>query len=171
MASPPPAPSRAKLVGVAAAALLVVLFTWQTWRTLSTRPEIVQAPGRSPVEEFGIDRANSPAPPIELASLDGTRFSLASLRGQVVFVNFWATWCPPCRDEMPSMVRLGQDLTRRYPGRFKMVAVSVDEELDAVKEFFGAPPFAGAPQGLTIALDADQSVDRKSTRLNSSHRL
>ena len=112
-------------------------------------------------ERFGIDRANAPAPPIELTALDGSRFSLASARGQVVFVNFWATWCPPCRDEMPTMVRLGQDLARRFPGKFRMVAVSVDEGADPVKEFFAGPPYGGAPQGVTVALDdKDQTVTR-----------
>jgi thiol-disulfide isomerase/thioredoxin len=104
---------------------------------------------------FGVDKADAPAPAIELVGLDGRRFSLAALRGQVVFVNFWATWCPPCREEMPSMVRLGQELAARHPGRFQMVAVSVDESTDAVREFFGAPPYAGNP-GVTVLLDPEQ---------------
>ena len=143
MASPTPAKSRAKLVGLAVAAVLVGLVAFQTWRTVESRPEIVREPPRAAAERFGIDRANAPAPPIELTALDGSRFSLASARGQVVFVNFWATWCPPCRDEMPTMVRLGQDLARRYPGKFKMVAVSVDDGVDPVKEFFAGPPYGG----------------------------
>lgn len=160
MESPTPANRRARLVGFGIAALLVLLFAWQTWRTLSTRPEVVSAPPAMAAADFGIDRADVPAPPFDLVALDGGRFSLASARGQVVFLNFWATWCPPCRDEMPSMVRLGQELTERYPGRFRMVAISVDEALDPVKEYFAAPPFAGAPRALTVALDADQSVTR-----------
>lgn len=58
------------------------------------------------------------------------------------------------------MVRLGQELMARYPGRFRMVAVSVDEELAPVREYFAAPPFSGEPEGLTIALDPDQSVTK-----------
>jgi thiol-disulfide isomerase/thioredoxin len=158
--TPPASRSRAKIAAFSAVAILVALFAFETWRMLSTRPEIVQAPPRSPAQQFGIDRADVPAPPFELAALDGTRLSLASLRGQVVFVNFWATWCPPCREEMPSMVRLGQELMARYPGRFRMVAISVDEELAPVKEYFGAPPFTGPPSGLTVAWDADQSVTK-----------
>jgi thiol-disulfide isomerase/thioredoxin len=161
MASPTPAKSRKKLVGLAVAAVLVGLVAFQTWRTVETRPEIVQESPRSAAQRFGIDRANSPAPPFELAALDGSRVSLAASRGQVVFVNFWATWCPPCRDEMPSMVRLGQDLARRYPGKFRMVAVSVDDGVDPVKEFFAGPPYGGAPQGVTVAFDdKDQTVTR-----------
>jgi thiol-disulfide isomerase/thioredoxin len=163
---PGPSPKRAspaRAAGVAVAVLLLALFAWQTWRTLSTRPTIVRQPSRSAVEEFGVDRArdpSAPAPAIELAALDGSRFSLASARGQVVFVNFCATWCPPCREEMPSMLRLARDLEARYPGRFKMVAVSVDEDLAAVRAYFGAPPFSGAPAGVTIAHDPDQAVTK-----------
>jgi thiol-disulfide isomerase/thioredoxin len=146
------------------AVVLLALFAWQTWRTVSTRPAIVRAPpATSAIEEFGIDRARDPsrpAPAIQLAALDGSRFDLAALRGQVVFVNFWATWCPPCREEMPSMLRLGKELAARYPGRFKMVAISVDEDLAAVREYFGAPPFSGVPAGLTVAHDADQAVTK-----------
>jgi thiol-disulfide isomerase/thioredoxin len=163
--TPPPrrSASGARVAGIAVGAVLLVLFAWQTYRTVSTRPTVVREPPRSPVEDFGIDRArdpSAPAPPIELAALDGSRFSLASARGQVVFVNFWATWCPPCREEMPSMLRLGQALAARYPGRFKMVAISVDEDLAAVREYFGAPPFSGIPPGLTIPHDPDQAVTR-----------
>jgi len=151
---------RAKVALVAVGALAVALFLWQTWEILSSRPRIVRPPAPSAAEAFGIDRANAPAPPIELAALDGTRFSLASALGQVVFVNFWATWCPPCRDEMPSMIRLGQELQARYPGRFRMVAVTVDEDLGAVREYFASPPFSGPPGGITVAHDVDQSVTR-----------
>ncbi len=105
---------------------------------------------------FGVDRTDVPAPPIELATLDGRRVSLAALRGQVVFVNFWATWCPPCRSEMPSMLELGGELERRYPGKFRMLAVSVDDGWQPVAEFFGGPP----PPWLTVALDTDQLVTR-----------
>jgi peroxiredoxin len=56
---------------------------------------------------------------------DGRSLKLADFRGKVVFVNFWATWCPPCKEEMPSMERL----YRRFKERgFVVVAVSVDAE-------------------------------------------
>jgi thiol-disulfide isomerase/thioredoxin len=108
---------------------------------------------------FDHERTDLPAPPFELVDLDGGKVSLAALRGQVVFVNFWATWCPPCRDEMPGMVALGKDLAARYPGKFKMVAISVDDGPNPVHEFLAAPPFGGvAATGLTVALDQDQAV-------------
>jgi thiol-disulfide isomerase/thioredoxin len=143
--------------------VLLALFAWQTWQTVASRPQLVREPVVSAIERFGIDRAKDPglaAPPIELAALDGSRASLAAARGQVVFVNFWATWCPPCRDEMPSMVALGQDLASRYPGQFRMFAVTVDEDLADVRSYFAAPPFSGPPGAMTIAHDADQAVTR-----------
>jgi peroxiredoxin len=72
------------------------------------------------------------APPFELTSLDGAVVSLASLRGQVVLVNFWATWCAPCEEEMPAMARLYEAL--RGQG-FELLAVSVDDTPEDVRRF------------------------------------
>jgi thiol-disulfide isomerase/thioredoxin len=87
-------------------------------------------------EAFGVARASVPAPPITLERPDGTPLPLAELKGRVLFVNFWATWCPPCVEEMPSMLALGRELTSKYPERFRMVAVSVDEGWPEVMQFF-----------------------------------
>lgn len=73
-----------------------------------------------------------PAPDFRLPDLQGRPFRLADQRGKVVFLNLWATWCPPCRDEMPSMERLH----RRLAGRdFVVVAVSEDDDEAAVRAF------------------------------------
>jgi thiol-disulfide isomerase/thioredoxin len=144
--------------GVAVAAVLgaVAYFAYDVYLT---RPKI--GPQRTdPAKELGVDRSSAPAPPFELAALDGSRISLAQLQGQVVFVNFWATWCPPCRDEMPSMIRLGKALADKHPGKFRMVAISVDDGWDPVKEYFASPPFGGAPAGVTVALDASATSAR-----------
>ncbi|HET6437644.1 MAG TPA: TlpA disulfide reductase family protein [Anaeromyxobacter sp.] len=113
-----------------------------------------------PAADFGIEAApGEDAPAIELAGLDGARVSLQSLRGQVVFVNFWATWCPPCREEMPGMMALGRELAARHPGRFKMLAVSVDDGWDPVRSFFSGPPYQGSADPLLVALDvSDQTT-------------
>jgi cytochrome c biogenesis protein CcmG, thiol:disulfide interchange protein DsbE len=55
---------------------------------------------------FGVASANAAVPAFQLTTLDGTAVSSESLRGQVVLVNFWATWCPPCRVEMPGFQRV-----------------------------------------------------------------
>ena len=68
-------------------------------------------------------RAGQPAPDFSLPSLDGKIVSLADHRGHVVLVNIWATWCPPCIDEMPSMEKLYQELKDE---NFEILAVSID---------------------------------------------
>jgi peroxiredoxin len=65
------------------------------------------------------------APDFTLPDLTGTTHSLSNYKGKVVFLNFWATWCPPCRMEMPGMERLYRRLRDRD---FVMLAVSADEE-------------------------------------------
>ncbi|HYQ80713.1 MAG TPA: TlpA family protein disulfide reductase [Anaeromyxobacteraceae bacterium] len=145
-----PRAQRRLKVAVLALALLSVaaVLGRAAWQRLVEAPRLAEL-------AFDITRiAPIPAPELGLELRDGRRLTLASLRGQVVFVNFWATWCPPCRDEMPSMLQLGQELSRRYPGRFTMVGVSVDEGWDPIAQFFGG----GLPPVLTVALDRDQSV-------------
>ena len=63
------------------------------------------------------------APNFTFPGLDGKMVSLADYRGKVVFLNIWATWCPPCRKEMPSMEKLYQQLKGED---FEILAVSVD---------------------------------------------
>jgi peroxiredoxin len=77
-------------------------------------------------------RSRFPAPDFTLRGLDGQAYRLVDLRGKVIFLNLWATWCPPCRDEMPSMERLHQ----RFQGPdFVILAVSEDENSAPVRAF------------------------------------
>jgi len=64
-----------------------------------------------------------PAPTFTFPGLDGKKVSLNDFKGKVVFVNIWATWCPPCREEMPSMEKLYQELKGKD---FEILAVSID---------------------------------------------
>lgn len=83
-----------------------------------------------------------PAPPLRLANLDDEVVDLEDLRGKVVVVNFWATWCPPCRREMPSLQRLSQLAGDQG---VRVLAVNIGEDLDTVFSFIGmlepAPSF------------------------------
>ncbi len=73
-----------------------------------------------------------PAPALKLPDLDGSPHDLAKLKGKVVLINFWATWCPPCRREMPSMERLSQTLSGEA---FTALAVDVGEDTDTIEAF------------------------------------
>lgn len=77
-------------------------------------------------------RAGFPAPDFVLPDLQGHAVRLADHRGKIVFLNLWATWCPPCREEMPSMQRLYQKMRGRD---FVMLAVSEDQDAAAVAAF------------------------------------
>ncbi len=69
----------------------------------------------------------TPAPPVEAETLAGETFRLSEHRGEVVVVNVWATWCPPCRVEMPGFV----DLHREMDGRgVQFVGIAVDQAVD-----------------------------------------
>lgn len=73
------------------------------------------------------------APDLSVPDLSGKEVRLSDLRGKVVLLNFWASWCPPCREEMPSMVKLNNSMAGKP---FQMLAVSVDEGgKDAVEAY------------------------------------
>jgi thiol-disulfide isomerase/thioredoxin len=73
-----------------------------------------------------------PMPAFLVNDLDGNPVSTAAWKGKVVFINFWATWCPPCRAEIPVLI----DLANRYKDRLQVVGVSVDDGDPAeVKQF------------------------------------
>ena len=74
-----------------------------------------------------------PAPDVTLSDLAGHTVRLANLKGKVVFLNVWATWCEPCREEMPAMQALYQ---RMHGPDFEMLAVSADEGGKRVVEEF-----------------------------------
>ena len=71
-------------------------------------------------------------PPLARMDLDGKRVDLKGLRGRVVIVNFWATWCDPCRDEMPSLQRLKAKLAGRA---LEVLAVNYGEFPEKITQF------------------------------------
>ena len=91
-------------------------------------------------------------PPLELADLEGKRHRLADYRGKVVLVNFWATWCVPCREEMPSIERLRASLEGRP---FAVLAVNLAEPESRIQKFLDAVPLRFA-----VLLDRDTQTTR-----------
>ncbi len=85
-------------------------------------------------EEMGVVQMEPVAVPVEvtLPDLNGRQVSLSDFKGKILFVNFWATWCPPCREEMPSMQKLH---TRLKDKDFLIVAIDLQESAAPVKKF------------------------------------
>ncbi|HTE49480.1 MAG TPA: TlpA disulfide reductase family protein [Kofleriaceae bacterium] len=79
------------------------------------------------------------APDLDLVRLDGSHLSVAGLRGRTVLVHFWATWCPPCREELPGLVAAARALQK---DGLVLLAVSVDDDWATVRDYFGGdvPP-------------------------------
>lgn len=75
---------------------------------------------------------NRPLPEVAVSQLNGQTIDLQSLRGKVVLVSYWATWCPYCRHEMPAMEKFYADYKARG---FEILAVSIDDDPAKVSEF------------------------------------
>ena len=79
-----------------------------------------------------VDDVNEPAPDVTVRLIDGRPLTLSELRGKVVLVNFWATWCPYCRHEMPAIDEFYRDTRARG---FEVLALSLDSREDEVVKF------------------------------------
>ncbi len=84
--------------------------------------------------EIPVPHEGDAAPDFTLESISGNKVRLSELRGKVVLVNFWASWCPPCREEIPSLFSLNAALTGK---NFRMLAVAIDEGgRETIENFF-----------------------------------
>lgn len=90
------------------------------------------------------------APLFELPSDDGSLHQLKDYRGKVVILNFWATWCPPCRYEMPSMERAWQKIKNK---NVIMLGINVGEDADTIFEFTGQYPVS-----FPLLMDQDSRI-------------
>jgi peroxiredoxin len=93
-----------------------------------------------------------PAPAFTLTTLEGAPSGLAAYKGQVVMVNFWATWCGPCQQEMPL---LDQMYKKYKPAGFTLIGVNVDKEAPAVKALLTRKPVS-----FPVLLDPANSVSK-----------
>ncbi|WP_437909121.1 redoxin domain-containing protein [Sorangium sp. So ce327] len=138
--------SRLRAIAAAAGVLILVqaLAVGLYWAVERRRG--AERPGRP----FAVERLHDGqrVPDAAFEQPDGTSLRAAALRGRPVLLHFWATWCAPCRAELPRLLELGQELEKA--GRLQVVAVSVDENWEVVRAFFGGevPPGvvrAGSP--------------------------
>jgi thiol-disulfide isomerase/thioredoxin len=88
-------------------------------------------------------------PGLSLQGLDGKQVPLTAFRGKLVVLNVWATWCPPCRKELPSLQRLSRRLDK---GRFVIVGLSLDQDNVAVREYLH-------DRGVTYVNFLDRNLD------------
>jgi len=96
--------------------------------------------------------AGGPAPAFTLTTLSGQQGALSQYKGQVVMVNFWATWCGPCQQEMPL---LDQIYKKYKPAGFTLIGVNVDKDEPAVKELL-----ARKPVSFPVLLDPANEVSK-----------
>ena len=148
------ATSRARMTLIAGCVLVVGFFAARFLlaagnRAAAMRSEACQALG--PQTMAASLKPGMEAPDFEVLNAEGKKVTLRSLRGKPVLLNFWATWCAPCVEEMPSL----ENLHKRVGNDLTMAAVSVDEDWAAVKKFF--------PHGtsLPVYLDSSKEVPKR----------
>jgi len=100
----------------------------------------------------GAAAPNGPAPPFSLPSKGGGEVSLAQYKGQVVMINFWASWCGPCRQEMPLL----EDIYKKYNKLgFTLIGVNVEPDSKAADDWLKQTPVT-----FPVLYDKDSKVSR-----------
>ena len=139
-------------------ALLVVLIALVVaiifWPVEATAHKSVAPTAQQDIEATTLIHAGDVAPDFTVEMLDGSRITLSDLRGKVVLVNFWATWCPPCRQEMS---HLQKDVIDRFAGKDVVVLpISRGEKRETVEAFIEKMGYT-----FPVGLDGDQSIYKK----------
>jgi thiol-disulfide isomerase/thioredoxin len=113
---------------LAGGVLLMVGSAFMVWRSGKPAPS-TQAAATAAVLRFASNP--EPAPKIVIQDLAGKNTSMDDFKGKVVLVNFWATWCPPCRAEVPELIKLQE----QHRDRLQIIGVSEDDDADTVHDF------------------------------------
>ena len=138
------------LLVVLIALVVVIIF----WPVEATAHKSVAPTAQQDIEATTLIHAGDVAPDFTVEMLDGSRITLSDLRGKVVLVNFWATWCPPCRQEMS---HLQKDVIDRFAGKDVVVLpISRGEKRETVEAFIEKMGYT-----FPVGLDGDQSIYKK----------
>ena len=136
---------------VALIALVAAIILWPVDAT-ATRSEYPSQ--QDDIESTTLVKAGDVAPDFTVEMLDGTKVNLSALRGKVVLVSFWATWCPPCRLELSHMQ---DDVINRFEGKDLVVLpISRGEERKTVESYINKMGYT-----FPIGLDPKQTIYRK----------
>jgi len=96
-----------------------------------------------------------PAPPFQGTTFDGKKIELNDFKGKVVLLDFWASWCVPCREEMPFLI----DLYNRYhKSPFEIIAINIDTKLDNARKFMDQ---LSENIRFTVVKDSEQQIPPK----------
>lgn len=134
------------LMGLVAAAALVMVVP-----TRQFDPRVSQS-----LATVGFEVRNERAPSFELQAMDGSPLNLEQFRGRWVLVNFWASWCEPCREEMPSM----RSFARSFSGdRLRLLAISLDDNDEDMRNFLIDQGIT--PDDFAIARDVNGEVSAR----------
>jgi cytochrome c biogenesis protein CcmG, thiol:disulfide interchange protein DsbE len=173
---------------VAIVALSVLVVFCITAAVAATRPSFEASVGKSPLDGHR-------APPIAGRTIDGGHFSLASLKGRWVYVNFFSGWCVPCQVEAPELISFAYEQSK-HPDGAVLVSVLFNDTVDSAKanivvpygvttpsvidpggaiaNAYGvtSPPttFLINPEGVVVANVIGQTTDRALTTLLNTHR-
>jgi thiol-disulfide isomerase/thioredoxin len=133
--------------GVVCAALIIAALVW------FYRNESKLAVRKTPDHYSLIDKMEkSGVPEFSASRLDGSTYSLSEAKGKIVILNFWASWCNPCVQEFPSLIKL----IDKFEGKVVLVALSADEDKKDVEAFLKA--FGLPKPNIEILWDKDRTI-------------
>ncbi|MEY2195562.1 redoxin domain-containing protein [Neobacillus sp. BF23-41] len=133
---------------VIAAVILVTLLTVAIVQAMDKKTETPETTSQTTASQEGL-AIGAKAPDFELKTLTGETVKLSNLKGKKVMLNFWATWCPPCKAEMPAM----EQFSKKMEKDIVILAINIDPQLD-VQGFVDENKIT-----FPIPLDADDKVN------------